>query len=345
LSIDWDRPPVWCDRARSQARRERIREAVRGQRIGVLMGGDSGEREVSLRSGAGVAGALSSVIEAEVTTVDVHYESLDEAGLAQRFDLLYIVLHGGRGEDGTIQGYLDCLGLPYTGPGVLGCSLSMDKITSSRLLEHAGVAVPAFHWAESGNHTEAVVEAAIESLGLPLVTKPRAEGSSLGVRFCHTEEELLEGVRELQRDYGGGMVCELVPDPEITIGIVQGWPMGVLELRPQREFYDYTAKYTKGLTEFIIPARLEPEVTARALKAAVRTAEVLECREMCRVDMRIARDGTPKVLDVNASPGMTETSDLPQGAGYLGMSYAELTLEVLGTALVRAGKLSAEEWR
>jgi D-alanine-D-alanine ligase len=119
----------------------------------------------------------------------------------------------------------------------------------------------------------------------------------------------------------------------------------VLELRPQREFYDYTSKYTKGLTEFIIPARLEPEITARSLEAAVRTAEVLECREMCRVDMRIARDGTPKVLDVNASPGMTETSDLPQGAGYLGMSYAELTLEVLGTALVRAGKLSAEEWR
>lgn len=345
MSTNWDRPPVWCDRASGEARRARIREAVRGARIGVLMGGDSGEREVSLRSGTGVAQALGSVLEAEVTAVDVRYEALDQARLSERFDYLYVVLHGGRGEDGTIQGYLDCLGLPYTGPGVLGCSLSMDKITTSRLLEHAGIPVPAFHWAESGNHTEAVAVAAAEALGLPLVTKPRAEGSSLGVRFCHTADELVEGVRELQQRYGGGMVCELVPDPEITVGIVHGWPMGVLELRPKREFYDYTAKYTKGLTEFIVPARLASEVYAESLKTAVRTAEVLECRELCRVDMRIAADGTPKVLDVNASPGMTETSDLPQGAGSLGLSYEELTLEVLGGALVRAGALSASEWR
>jgi D-alanine-D-alanine ligase len=149
----------------------------------------------------------------------------------------------------------------------------------------------------------------------------------------------------MRRDYGGGMVCEMIPEPEVTVGIVQGWPMGVLGLRAKREFYDYEAKYTKGLTEFTIPAPLEPATYQRALETAVLAAKALDCAELCRVDMRIAADGAPYVLDVNASPGMTETSDLPQGADYLGMSYRELALEVLGSALVRAGRISIDEWR
>jgi D-alanine-D-alanine ligase len=345
VTIDWDRPPVWHDRERAAKRRARIAETLKGARIAVLMGGDSGEREVSLRSGAGVAAALREVTEATVEAIDVSYESLCAARLSGRFDLAYNVLHGGRGEDGTIQGYLDCLGLPYTGPGVLGCSVSMDKVVASRLMEHAGIASPAFEWVGPEADPEAASEAAAEALGLPLVTKPRSEGSSLGVTFCHDLEQLTAAIRDLQESYGGAMVCELVPEPEVTVGIVQGWPLGVLELRSKREFYDYTAKYTKGLTEFITPARLEPAVYGRALETAVDAARVLQCRAVCRVDMRIAADGTPKVLDVNASPGMTETSDLPQGAAYQGMSYQELTLEVLGGALVRAGKIPADEWR
>jgi D-alanine-D-alanine ligase len=126
--------------------------------------------------------------------VDVRYESLDEAKLAQRFDLVYIVLHGGRGEDGTIQGYLDCLGLPYTGPGVLGCAVSMDKAIANALMERAGILVPAYHcFGAEVDPTEAA-RAAVEALGLPLVTKPRKEGSSLGVSFCHDEPRLVEAI-------------------------------------------------------------------------------------------------------------------------------------------------------
>lgn len=344
MTTDLRLPPVWCDRTDAEARRARIAAAVRGKRVAVLMGGDTGEREVSLRSGAGVAGALASALEAEVEAVDIRYDKLTSLRLDERFDVAYNVLHGGRGEDGTIQGYLDCVGLPYTGPGVLGCSTSMDKVVASRLLAHVGVAVPEWRWVTPETATGDTIAAACAELGLPLVAKPRSEGSSLGVYFCHTEAEAAAAVAELTAAWGGALLCRMVPEPEVTVGVVHGWPMGVLELRAKREFYDYTAKYTKGLTEFIIPARLEERTFDRTLETAVRAAEALECSALCRVDMRIDADGTPQVLDVNASPGMTETSDLPQGASYLGMSYAELTVEVLGGALVRAGLLAASEW-
>ncbi len=342
--LDLDRPPVFSDTERVLARQKRIAAAIEGKRLCVFMGGDSGEREVSLRSGAGVAQALRGHSGARVATLDVHFESLELEAVSCRYDLIYNALHGGRGEDGTVQGYLDCVGVPYTGPGVVGCAVAMDKVVTSQLLTRAGIAVPEFVPVGNGDDPAAAMEEALDSIGLPLVTKPRREGSSLGVTFCRDEKTLRSSVADLVREYGEGLICELVPEPEVTVGILHGRPLGVLELRAKREFYDYTAKYTKGLTEFIIPAQLDAAVYAAALETAVAAAKVLQCAEMCRVDMRVAAEGTPKVMDVNTSPGMTETSDLPAGAAHVGLTYPQLTLEVVGTALVRAGLMDPEEW-
>ncbi len=340
-----DRPLTLCDPKRGADRRRRIADGVRGRVIAVLMGGDSGERDVSLRSGDGVVRALQAATEADVRAVDLDYAHLAESTASRDWDLAYIALHGGKGEDGSVQGWLECLGVPYTGPGVLGCAAAMHKPTATRVLEHAGVGVPAF--IEFGPHDppEAAAQAAIAQIGLPFVVKPVDEGSSLGVRFCHTQGDLVYAVAALQAEYGGGMACELIPEPEITVGVLHGHPLPILELKAANEFYDYHAKYTKGMTEFILPARLDPPVYAAALEAASAAASALSCAELCRVDMRVDAGGCPRVLDVNTSPGMTETSDLPAQAAHVGIDYADLVLEVLGSALVRAGLMSAEEWR
>jgi len=340
-----DRPQVFCDRERAVVRRERLRQAVRGARIAVLMGGDSGEREVSLRSGAGVAAALQAETDAIVTAVDVRYERLPEMDLRADFDLAYNALHGGRGEDGTIQGFLECIGLPYTGPGVLGCAITMDKLVASRLLIEARLPVPGSVPFDADLPGRELAPDIVDELGLPVVVKPRSEGSSLGVHFCHNEAQLGTAIESVQARWGGGLASELVPQPEVTIGVVQGHALPVLELVPKREFYDYAAKYTKGLTEFILPARLDEPTYARCLEVSRLAATALSCEQLCRVDVRIDAEGEPRILDVNGCPGMTETSDLPAEAEYIGVSYGELVLEVLGSALVRWGRVPQEEWR
>ena len=340
-----DRPRAFCDAERAVLRRERIRQAVKAARIAVLMGGDTGEREVSLRSGAGVAAALRAETDAIVTPVDVRYERLPAVDLRADFDLAYNTLHGGRGEDGTIQGFLECVGLPYTGPGVLGCAIAMDKLVASRLLAEACLPVPSFAPFDASLPGRELAPEIVDELGLPVVVKPRNEGSSLGVRFCHNEAQLGVALEAVQGRWGGGLACELIPEPEVTIGVVQGHALPVLELVPRNEFYDYEAKYTKGLTEFILPARLDEPTYARCLEVAGQAAAALACEQLCRVDVRIDAEGEPRILDVNASPGMTETSDLPAEAEHIGLSYGELVLEVLGSALVRWGRMSPEEWR
>lgn len=340
-----DRPLVLCDAARGAERRERIRSIVRGRVIAVLMGGDSGEREVSLRSGSGVAEALRCATEAEVREVDLDYATLARAEDLGDWDLVYLALHGGRGEDGSVQGWLECLGVPYTGPGVLGCATAMHKPTATRILSQGGVPTPAFLEFGAAEPAAAWAVQAVATIGLPIVVKPVAEGSSLGVRFCHTEAQVAEGIGALQAQYGGGMACQLVPEPEITVGVLHGHPLPILELIASNEFYDYEAKYTKGMTRFVLPARLQAPVYAAALETAQTTARLLSCSQLCRVDMRVDAGGVPRVLDVNTSPGMTETSDLPAEAAHLGLRYEDLVLEVLGSALVRGGLISAEEWR
>lgn len=312
-------------------------DLLRDRRIAVLMGGQSGEREVSLRSGAGVLGSLRrqgfDAVEIDPGTNLV--AQLEEAGA----QVVMNVLHGGAGENGAIQGVLECAGYPYTGCGVLASALTMDKVQTKRIFDACGIPTPPWMHIEGSAEAEELADAAIEELRLPAVVKPRDEGSSLGVSIPKTRQQLIDAIEATQQDYGEGIIDRFIAGVEITIGVVgvgeKMRALPVLELVPKREFYDYEAKYTKGMTDLIAPARISDELTEKSQRIALEAFVALGCEGLGRVDMHIDTEGNCWVHEINSVPGMTETSDLPHAAEAEDVSYDELVLQILETATAR----------
>ncbi len=312
-------------------------EALRGKRIAVLMGGQSGEREVSLRSGQGVLEALQRQ-GFDAVPVDPGPDliaQLREAGAEVAFNML----HGGAGEDGSVAGALEVAGLPYTGSGVLASAISMDKLQSKRIFEALDIPTPAYLYLDASADPEAGAVEVERQLGLPVVAKPRSEGSSLGVSIPKTREELQEAIGELLAAYGGALIEDFVAGTEITVGIVgaaaKTRALPVLELVTRREFYDYDAKYVKGLTELIAPARIPDDQAAQAQRIALQAHHALGCEGLSRVDMHLDSAGRCWVHEVNSVPGMTETSDVPAAAAAEGTRYDDLVLQILESAAAR----------
>lgn len=312
-------------------------EPFEGLKIGVLMGGQSPEREVSLRSGKGVLGALRR-LGLDAVAIDPGPDvvaQLREAGV----DVVFNILHGGPGENGAIQGALDNAGIPYTGSGVLASALSMNKVQCKRLMKAVGINTP--EWVEFAvdKPTEGAIELALERIGLPLVVKPYDLGSSVDVAIVRDRQQLASTVAGLVRRYGRCFAERYISGTEITVGIV-GYAdrlraLPVLELVPKKEFYDYEAKYTKGMTELICPARLSPAQAEDAQNVALAVHRLVGCHGISRVDMHMDEAGTVWVHEINSIPGMTETSDVPAEAQAAGMSYDELVLEILHSAVPR----------
>lgn len=312
-------------------------EALRDKRIAVLAGGDSGEREVSLRTGAGVHGALTRqgfdavILDPRPDLVT----QLREAGA----EVVYNALHGGAGENGCIQGALEVAHIPYTGCGVLASALTMDKRQCKRIFMQTGIPTPPHICADAPADPAAVADEAIAAFGLPAVVKPINQGSSLGVSIPKTRAELISAVADTLQHYGACLVDQYIAGTEITVGIVgtgeKTMVLPVLELVPKREFYDYVAKYTKGLTELIAPARISPQLTRESQQIALHAHRTLGCDGVSRVDMHIDRAGRCWVHEINSVPGMTETSDLPAAAAAAGISYDELVLIILESAVTR----------
>lgn len=311
------------------------REILRTKTIGVLMGGLSGEREVSLRSGRNCLRALEAR-GYRVVAIDALRDvaqRLDEAGV----EVAFLALHGRYGEDGTIQGLLEMMGIPYTGSGVLASALGMNKVAAKKVVRGSGIPTPDYcevSMQESAGEAAARIE---EQLGLPVMLKPVEEGSSLGVVKCKDKDALAAAVERGRAEYGAVFAERFVPGQEITVGILEydGRPrsLPILELVPRKEFYDYEAKYTKGLTDFILPARLEPAVYAEAEHLAEAAFRAIGCRGYARVDMMVDGEGTPWFVEINTLPGMTDTSDLPAQARAAGISYEELVETILLTAV------------
>ncbi len=312
-------------------------DALRAQRIGVLCGGSSSEREVSFRSGRGVIAALQ---RQGFDAVEVD-PGLDLPGQLRKagVEVAYIALHGGPGEDGTIQAVLEYAGIPYTGSGVLGCALTMHKVQTKRILTAEGLPTPGYAVLGPEHDLELAVETLCQELGLPVVLKPLSEGSSFGVSIPKTKEDLHTDLAALVGQYGEALVEEFIAGAELTVGVIgvgerlQALP--VLELVPHHEFYDYEAKYTKGLTDLIVPARISEEAAAEAQRLAVATHVATDCRGVSRVDMHLDPDQRLWITEINSSPGLTETSDLPAAAEAAGMSYDDLVMEILRSALPR----------
>jgi D-alanine-D-alanine ligase len=292
------------------------------KRVVLLMGGRSAEREVSLVSGRECAAGLAEA-GYNVTTVDVRDDlTVVLKALDPRPDLVFNALHGRYGEDGTIQGVLDWLGIPYTHSGVLASALAMDKTVAKRLFESAGLRCPAGQLV----HRSAVQ--AGDVLARPYVVKPNNEGSSVGVTIVRQGDNALP-FSGIDWPFGDQVLVEpYIPGRELTVGVMGDRPLAVTELRPRQGFYDYTAKYTEGRTEHLVPAPLPPAVYEAALQSALTAHKVLGCRGVSRADFRYddSKDNPSGLylLEVNTQPGMTPLSLVPEQARYLGISFSEL---------------------
>jgi D-alanine-D-alanine ligase len=306
-------------------------------KVAVLKGGPSLERQVSLRSGARVEDALDRLGH-DVIPIDVGPDLIEQLE-ARRPDVAFVALHGRGGEDGTVQELLDIVGIPYTGSGVLACMRSIDKVLTKHLLAEAGLPTPEFFaFSETAFRELGAADAlpAIEErLAFPIVVKPAAQGSALGVKFARTAGDVPAAL-VAAFSYDSRVLLERhVAGRDIAVSILDGEPLPVVEAVPRDEdFYDFEARYEIGRTDFICPARLSPEVTARAQELALATYKLLGCRGFARVDLMVDDgSGDPLVLEVNAIPGLTETSLLPMAAEASGISFDELIAKIVELAL------------
>jgi D-alanine-D-alanine ligase len=306
-------------------------------KIAVLRGGKSAEREVSMRSGAQVAKALRGRGH-EVTEVDLDPETWDvlrDGG----FECVFNSLHGRLGEDGTVQGMLELVGLPYTGSGVLASALCMDKSRAGGIMAAIGLHVPEFEELEVKEGVAAdLVERLVSKFGLPLVIKPVREGSTIGLTIARDEDAVASGLVLAARYDRRVLAQRFATGTEITVGVLATPEMQVLptlEIVSENPVYDYDAKYTAGKSHHIIPARIPAPAQEAAADAAGRAFRELGCSGMARVDMIVDRDGTPWVLEVNTVPGLTELSLLPDAARAAGIAFDEMCLRLVEHAVGR----------
>ncbi len=303
------------------------------KRVAVIMGGSSGEREVSLRSGAAVATALEGrghdVVR--MTLGDSFGPEVAHTLQRARVDAAFLALHGRFGEDGCVQGLLEIAQIPYTGSSVLASALAMDKLKSKELFRLHNVPTPPYYTIGVDDDL-ADLEALHGSFGFPVVVKPRGEGSSLGVSKATSLTELSHAIdRALEHD-DVVIIERFVAGMEVNVGILDGRVLGAIEVAPKKGLYDYEAKYTPGMTEYFMPARLSPTRYRGVLNLAERAARSLGCTGAARVDLIVTSGENEYVLEVNTLPGMTPTSLLPKIAAPAGFDFADLCEAILDGA-------------
>lgn len=315
-------------------------------RIGVLMGGRSSEREISLRTGQAV---YQSLLRRGYDAVSIDVGPRLPQDLAeQRVALAFLALHGPGGEDGTIQGFLDTIGLPYTGSGVQASALGMHKVVTKTLLAAHDIPVPAGTVVPRGAVPSMTRTLTSAKLRLPVVVKPASQGSTIGVTIVRQLNEWKDALALAHRYDAEAMVEAYIPGHEVTVSVL-GAGSGSLTVLPAVEivapngFYDFTAKYQKGQTRYLCPAPLPAAIVRRIKGLAQRTYQVLGCEGAARVDFRITPRGRPYVLEINTVPGMTETSLLPMAAAQAGIDYDSLVECILRSALDRAQRFREAE--
>lgn len=299
-------------------------------KIAVLCGGLSSEREVSLRSGKNVFEALKRLGYTNVLLVDVD-KNVGKTLIEKDVKVAYNALHGKYGEDGCIQGTLELLGIDYTGCGVFSSATCINKEYTKTVLRKFGLPLIKSVFVRKGEN----VSEAVKELKYPLMLKPVCEGSSIGMYKVNKPEELVELYNKSAECNQDILIEEYVVGVCATVGVLDNngetFATEILELRPKNEWYDYEAKYTKGMTEFILPAELSDEMTKSVKEKAIEAYKACECKGVSRVDFLIA-DGIPYILEINTSPGMTDTSDLPAQAAVMGITYDDLVLMILNNA-------------
>jgi D-alanine-D-alanine ligase len=329
-------------------------------KVAVLMGGRSAEREVSFSTGRGIATSLRSLGH-DVTSIDAADGILLPAGdelegarsleavrrlphvamlaalqvpAVRDADVVFIALHGTYGEDGTVQAALELAGKVYTGSGVLASALAMDKAMSKRVFEREALPTPHWMLLEAGVPGSALDVSLLG--GFPLVVKPNAEGPTIGLSIVRQPGKLEAAITRAAEHDTQVLVEQYIEGRELTVAVIGEIAYPIVEIEPKSGFYDYTAKYTKGMTTYTCPAKLEKELSRHVRDLAVEAAQALGCLGVARVDLRLNEDDEPYILEVNTLPGMTATSLVPKIAAGLGISFADLCERLLEGASLKA---------
>ncbi|MBK9516413.1 MAG: D-alanine--D-alanine ligase [Anaeromyxobacter sp.] len=303
-----------------------------GKKVAVVYGGPSAEREVSLKTGAACAEALRG-LGYDVVLLDLDRDlpaRLRQAGA----EVAFVALHGRFGEDGCVQGLLESMGIPYTGSGVLASAVGMDKVLSKLVFRSLGLQVTDYRVFPAGRVAE--VHGSDLPFAFPVVVKPSCEGSSVGVTLVKEAAGLPAACREAARWKGDVIVERYVKGKEVQVAVLDGRALGVIEVVPANEFYDYAAKYTAGTTQYFYPARLGEGETRRLMDDAEVAHRGLGCAGVTRTDFILAPDGAAYVLEVNTLPGMTATSLVPKIAAGNGLSFPALCERLLDGAALKA---------
>ena len=311
-------------------------------KILLLKGGDSSEREVSLSSGTRVAAALRARGH-DVTEADPAGDAFAVMPAARAADVVWMALHGGAGEDGTLQAMFDLAGVTYTGSGHLASAIAMDKDLSKILFRAAGVPTADWWMVRAGDaaewRTPEYAKRAVAALGLPIVVKPSKQGSTVGLSIVKATETLAAAIVEAFRHDDEVMLESYVPGRELTVGLLGDWVMPVGEIIPKHEIYDYECKYTAGMAEELFPAPLAPAVRDEAQRLSRLAYDALKLSGCARIDFRLHPDGGLYCLEANTLPGMTGTSLVPQAAQADGIGFPELceriAIDALGTPRAR----------
>lgn len=322
-------------------------------RVAVLMGGPSSEHDVSLRSGSQVLAALEPEFSVPVVigkngVWSLGGEAQPSVGraldeLRARADVVFIAMHGPFGEDGTVQGMLTALGMPFVGSGVAASGLAMDKVRAKQIYVATGLPTPEFAVFRAWTHSEAAVREAAARLGERWVVKPSCNGSSFGVSFPKSVDALVAAVSELVGQGNEVLVERFVKGTELTCGVLEDAEASTIRALPvteivptaKYEFFDYEAKYTPGATDEITPARIPDALRDRVQALALAAHEALGCRDMSRTDVMIAPDGAPLLLETNTIPGFTAQSLLPQAAQAAGLDFPALVDRLVRNAVHR----------
>jgi len=296
-------------------------------KVAVLMGGISSEREVSLKSGAAVLAALvSQGIDAH--GIDAQPNNIGQLQ-AQGFDRVFNSLHGRWGEDGVVQGALQSIGLPYTGSGVLGCALSMDKVRSKQVWQSLGLPTAKYRVIKQQRDLNGL----LDQLGLPLFLKPACEGSSVGIGKVSHADDLLLAYQTASANTDVVLAEQFIQGPELTVAILAEEALPVIRLQTPNEFYDYAAKYQSDKTEYFCPAGLTDELEQQVRSLSLEAFNALACTGWGRVDVMLDGDQKPLLLEVNPIPGMTDHSLVPRAAAAAGLSFAQLVRRILEATL------------
>lgn len=313
---------------------DKVSQSMRAElgKVAVLMGGISAERDVSLRSGAAVLDGLKSK-GVDAHGVDANPNNIGELRTLG-FDRAFVILHGRWGEDGIVQGALQAIGLPYTGSGVLGCALAMDKVRTKQIWQSLGLPTAKYRVLSS----ETDLDGLIEELGLPLFLKPAREGSSVGVGKVTEQSELLDVYRQSAQIGDEVLAEQYIAGAELTVTILKGEALPVVRMSTDNEFYDYEAKYESDDTQYFCPAGLDEPLEMAVRAIALKAFNALDCSVWGRVDVMLDSNMQPLLLEVNTVPGMTSHSLVPMSAAATGRGFEELVIEILLTTLDQGGE-------